>query len=81
MAGGLAGGIAIRRYPVESVASSSRLEAALPGRYGLTAVCANRMQSLPMPRLIDQYGPRVELPLKFEFADLVTFIAVGRIGL
>jgi hypothetical protein len=43
MAGGLAGGIAIRRYPVESVAASDRLEADSPGRYALTcslAACA-----------------------------------------
>ena len=36
MAGGLAGGIAIRRYPVESVVASDRLEADSPGRYALT---------------------------------------------
>ena len=36
MAGGLAGGIAIRRCSVGSVAADECLEVAFPGRYGLT---------------------------------------------
>jgi hypothetical protein len=36
MAGGLAGGIAVRRCSVGSVATAEGLEVVFPGRYGLT---------------------------------------------